>query len=125
MSAVTNAALIRRRNANALTNQPLQHNSLAIVRDIWREVCEVATALRSAAEREDTRIYTHYEGWLPEDTSMDVWLDSWTTLVRDTYPTASLRFNPLTTPSADPSFDPTASDVTDRTQARAQRPTSF
>ena len=125
VSAVTNAALIRRRNANALTNQPLQHNSLAIVRDIWREVCEVATALRSAAEREDTRIYTHYEGWLPEDTSMDVWLDAWTTLVRDTYPTASLHFNPQTTPGADPSFDPTASDVADRTQARAQRPTSF
>ena len=65
------------------------------------------------------------EGWLPEDTSMDVWLDAWTTLVRDTYPTASLRFNPQTTPSADPSFDPTASDVAARTQARAQRPTSF
>ena len=41
----------------------------------------------SAAERADTRIYTHYEGWLPDDTSMKVWHNVWTTLLRDTYRT--------------------------------------
>ena len=56
-------------------------------------VCATSTALRTIAEREETRIYTHFEGWLPDedDRPMAQWRASWYAMVRDTYPKVRLH----------------------------------
>ena len=94
LAAATNAALIRRRNHNAFcTAAPLQYEPARLVRTIMDSVCATSTALRTMAEREETRIYTHFEGWLPDedDRPMAQWRASWYAMVRDTYPKVRLH----------------------------------
>ena len=100
VSAATNTVLIRRRHNNAYnTSLPLQHDTWKAVRAIMNIINDNATATRTLAEKEETRIYTHYEGWLPadEDLPTNKWRDAWTSsagLLRDTHPrTTSPRKN--------------------------------
>ena len=72
-------------------------------------LCRVATALRASAEREETRIYTHYEGWLPEedDRPLHKWHTAWSPLVTNTHPRVRLDPRPPAPGTApEPGFDP-------------------
>ena len=62
LAAVTNSYLIRRRHANAHGRGPLVACTKTAIRHITHHLCRVATALRTSAEREETNIYTYYEG---------------------------------------------------------------
>ena len=133
LSAATNAALITRRNHNKYnTKCPLQHDVNTIVRKILTTVCATATAMRTAAEREETRIYTHYEGWLPDedDRPTVAWSHHWCRqglgLLRDTQPAAQLAFPlPLVNASPNPPFDPTDAQVAARIQQRNSENVSY
>ena len=126
VSAATNAALIARRNHNAFnTKCPLQHDVNAIVRKVLTTVCTAATAARTTAEREETRIYTHYEGWLPDDDDLPTtaWRRTWCErghgFLRDTQPRAALAFQlPLSHAAPNPHFDLNDPAVLTRTGQR-------
>jgi hypothetical protein len=98
LAAATNSHLMRRRLANShLTHLPLQYDAPTIANRILQEVCQTATAMRDIARREEDRIYTHYEGWLPTDPEewpTAVWQSRWSrsqfALLADTYPAAKL-----------------------------------
>ena len=111
LAAVTNAVLLRRRNNNALCpDKPLQYDTQASVARIIQTVADVATAMRVTATREEDRIYTTYEGWLPdeEDRSTVKWQQAWCNsgLLRNTYPRASPAISlPLSDVCAIPTVD--------------------
>ena len=124
IAAATNTVLLRRRNHNAHhTKSPLQFDTATAVKRVFDLVCTVATATRTAATREENRIYTHYEGWLPPDEDLPTteWQNSWcgNGILRDTYPRASLALSPVTTGAPDPVVDTTQPDVAARLQQRA------
>ena len=133
LSAATNAALITRRNNNKYnTKCPLQYDVNTIVRKILTTVCATATAMRTAAEREETRIYTHYEGWLPDEDDRPTveWSHRWCQqglgLLHDTQPKAKLAFTlPLANASPNPPFDLSDAQVTTRTQQRNNETVSY
>ena len=79
--------------------------------------------MRTTAELEERRMYTHYEGWMPEDEEewpSNVWRARWckSSLLRDTHPRSALNFS---LPSQavriedHPSYDP--DDATVRSRA--------
>ena len=75
------------------------------------------------ATQEENRIYTNYEGWLPDEDERptNVWSNNWTGLIRESYP--NVTADPLpTTPSAliapPPDFDPQAADLLARLATR-------
>ena len=113
LAAATNAALIRRRNNNALCpSLPLQHDTNTVIANIVTTLCTVATALRTVAEREEDRIYTDYEGWLPpdEDLPTSVWHDAWCaygqSLLHSTQPRTRPQFAmPLPAAAPHPTYD--------------------
>ena len=78
---------------------------------IVKEVCQVATAGRTIATKEENRIYTNYEGWLPDEDERptSVWSNSWDGLIRETYPnvTTSSPNSPHCTDSACTRLRPT------------------
>ena len=101
------------------------------VRRILATVCRVATATRTAAEREEDRIYTHFEGWLPDDDDLPTtkWTNAWCYtaqgpsrgLLRNSRPAATLAFPlPCAGAARNPPFDPTHPDVIRRIQARSK-----
>ena len=47
--------------------------------------------IRTSAERDEDFIYTHYEGWLPDDDERPttLWANAWSPITRNTYPKAS------------------------------------
>ena len=125
IAAATYDALIRRRNNNALnTRCPLQYDVDVTVGRILATVCRVATATRAAAERDEDRIYTHYEGWLPDDDDLPTakWTNAWCKgFLRGTRPSASPTFAlPCTGTAHNPPFDTTHPDVIARTQQRSR-----
>ena len=76
------------------------------------------------AERKEDSIYTHYEGWLPEDDKLrtTMWQDAWCDLVRDTRPTVCLRTPaPTDVPSTHPTYDTTNPTTATRINARTQQ----
>ena len=90
LAAVTNAVLLRRRNNNALClDKPLHYDTQTSVARIVQTVADVATAMRVTATREEDRIYTTYEGWLPdeEDRPTVKWRQAWCNsgLLRNVY----------------------------------------
>ena len=126
LSAATNYCLIRRRNRNALCpHLPLKYEPNISVADIFAQVTETATALRTIAEREENRIYTHYEGWLPDETPTNAWVAQWcsTGLMHNTRPRVQLQSPlPSTTPADAEQLPPLqldAAPVTDRIRARS------
>ena len=131
ISAATNAALIRRRNNNALnTKCPLQTDVSTIVRSIFSTVCQTATVMRTTAQRTETMIYTHYEGWLPEDEKLPTteWAHDWCVngIMQDVEPSATLQFDlaNITIPD-NPQFDTNDPAVATRVQQRLQTPLSY
>ena len=128
LAAATNAALIRRRNHNALnTALPIQYDPQRTVQSIMRSTCDVATALRTKAEREETRIYTNFEGWLPEDEDerpVAKWTHAWCAVVRDTHPRvclfASTPFKHSQHSLQCPDVDTADPDVVSRLDARSK-----
>ena len=120
LAAVTNSYLIRRRHANAHSRGPLVTCVQTAVRHITHHLCQVATALRTSAEREETNIYTHYEGWLPDDDDRPVhkWQQAWGPLLTDTHPRTRLHLRPPAPGTApEPTFDPTDGPTVARFQA--------
>jgi hypothetical protein len=108
LAAATNSTLLRRRNHNAHSrDHPLRIRAEILVEHTLRLTAETATAMRTAATREEDSIYTHYEGWLPEDDDLPTtkWANQWTPLMRDSYPQATPRFTPPA-PIALPLYDP-------------------
>jgi hypothetical protein len=128
LAAATNAALIRRRNHNALnTALPIQYDPQRTAQSIMRSTCDVATALRTKAEREETRIYTNFEGWLPEDEDerpVGKWTHAWCAVVRDTHPRvclfASTPFKHTQHSLQCPDVDTADPDVVSRLDARSK-----
>ena len=121
-AAITNHALIRRRNNNALDpSRPLQHDTLTTINQVLKELCEVASALRTVAEREEDRIYTHYEGWLPEQEKLptEIWQNTWTAMMTGTQPTVTLK-TPPPTPTSHPTYDTADPTVSARIDARSK-----
>ena len=128
IAAATNFHLLRRRNCNALSpTVPLQYDPAPLLRDIFSTVCAAATAMRTGAHTDETWIYTHFEGWLPEEGKrpMDKWRDAWTSpsqpLVHDSHPRTTLRHPIPPDPSPMPMFNIDAPDV--RARALRIRPT--
>ena len=78
-AAATCHCLLQRRHRNASERAlPLEHDSAVLLKKITQTVASVAAAHRTIAIREETRIYTHYEGWLPEeDGPVESWENSW------------------------------------------------
>ena len=108
ISAATNLVLMRRRHHNANNPAlPLQHDTAKTIARVLRVICETATATRTIAEREETRIYTHYEGWLPDEDDLPTneWLAAWSGLVRSTQPSVTLLSPPPTDAHGDPPYD--------------------
>ena len=95
---------------------------------MFRLTSEVATAMRTLAEQEERRIYTHYEGWMPKDQKdwpTHVWRERWCSgllggLLRDTKPQASPAFTLPLAPSADTAPEPAWSPDPE-TQERLRR----
>ena len=122
LAAATNTCLIRRRNHNAHNCAcPLQHDSPALIRNIFHTACRTATAMRTLAQGEERWMYTHYEGWMPADEDewpTNVWRSRWCGLLRDTRPQTSPAFPLPLPPSPDaadePTYDLTAPDVQSR-----------
>ena len=88
---------MRRRHHNAHNPAlPLQHDTAKTVARVLKMICDTATATRAIAEREETRIYTHYEGWLPDEADLPTtaWVAAWNGLVRDARPSVTLRTDP-------------------------------
>ena len=81
------------------------------IRTILQDVASIATAQRTLAERNETYMYTHYEGWLPETLPTEEWRDEWQSLILDTKPRATTRFKPsdsqgqLAGSCPDPTYD--------------------
>ena len=79
----------------------LQHNGLATNTFVQRTL----------AERDETFIYTHYEGWLPETLPTEEWQNTWLPLATDSRPRVSTHFKPsdsyrqLVGSCPDPTFD--------------------
>ena len=123
MAAVTNSYLINRRHTNASGRGPLVVSPQTAVRHITHHLCRVATALRTAAQREQTRIYTHYEGWLPddEDKPMTKWTEAWCPLVTDAQPCVRLRRHAAPADPT-PSYDLTDTAVAARFRSICNRP---
>ena len=125
-AAATNLALVRRRHHNALdTRKPPQYDTSATVARIFADVCETATTLRTTAEREEDRIYTHYEGWLPDEEKLPTteWQKAWceTNLLRNSRPATSLA-TPLPTGAPnDPVYDDSDPATAARIVARSQQ----
>ena len=95
------------------------------VRKVLATVCTAATAARTTAEREETRIYTHYEGWLPDDDDLPTtaWLRTWCErghgFLQNARPRAALTFQlPLSHAAPNPQFDPNDPEVLTRTRQR-------
>jgi len=116
VAAATNACLLRRRHHNAYNPKTsvssLQHDTQRTIESILLLVRKTATAMRTLARKEEDRIYTHFEGWLPaeEEQPTEEWRTHWCSrgLLKDTQPRASLNFTlPLTAPHAapDPTYD--------------------
>ena len=128
---MTNDYLIRRRHHNAHnTAFALAHDTPKAVAHIYASLAATATAMRSRAEAEENMIYTHYEGWLPEEEKLPTtkWNASWCGDHQDSprifcpsRPAVGLK-EPLPTNTPDaapqPTFDPTAPDVLARQQQR-------
>ena len=124
LAAVTNSYLIRRRHANAHGHGPLVTCASTAVRHITHHLCRVATALRTSAEREETNIYTHYEGWLPDDDDRPLhkWQTAWCPLVTDTQPRVRLHLRPPAPGTApEPDFNPTDGPTVARYRAIRNR----
>ena len=105
--------------------KPPQYDTSATVARIFADVCETATALRTTAEREEDRIYTHYEGWLPDEEKLPTteWQKAWceTNLLRNSRPATSLA-TPLPTGAPnDPVYDDSDPATAARTVARSQQ----
>ena len=63
--------VMRRRHHNAHNPAlPIQHDTAKTVARVLRMICDTATVTRAIAEREETRIYTHYEGWQPDEADL-------------------------------------------------------
>ena len=119
--------LLRRRNHNALnTKCPLHYDINRTTQEILRLYCQTASALRETARQQEDWIYTHYEGWLPDEDERPVtkWEDAWCSTVCRAKP-CRLKYNcPLTPQPGEPplpTFDQTAPDVVARTQCRASQ----
>ena len=115
---------MRRRHHNANNPAlPLQHDTAKTIARVLRVICETATATRTVAEREETRIYTHYEGWLPEEDDLPTnkWLASWSGLVRSTQPSVTLLSPPPANAHGDPPYDLTDPSVIARQTERSNR----
>ena len=127
LAAATNTVLIRRRNNNALnTRCPLQHDTAAAVGHVFRQIRDMATATYREAVREEDRIYTSYEGWLPDEDDLPTteWTNAWinSRLLRFPNPYAALDF-PLPAPTAagvepGPVYDANDPAVLARSQSR-------
>ena len=109
LSAIVNTVLVRRRNHNALnTKCPLQHDTQRTVRDICHLLRDITTTSYKDAVAKENHIYTHYEGWLPDEDKLPTsqWLDAWTAsnlldAPTGSKPTTALKFSlPVTTPGA-------------------------
>ena len=115
----------RRLETRSEMQGPLQYDVQSIVRKILTTVCDAATATRTAAEREETRIYTHFEGWLPDEEERPTvaWSRRWCRLgiglLNDTKPAATPAA-PLSTIryAPNPQFDPTNAQVAERIRQR-------
>ena len=105
-----------------------QHDPSTIIANILSTVCTTATATRTKAEREENTIYTHYEGWLPDEAERPttIWAEQWCNstgglgLVRNSQPRASLPYPP---PHAAirPYYNPLSDEAVQR--ARSRQPT--
>ena len=93
--------------------------------------------MRSGAEAEENMIYTHYEGWLPDDEDLPTtqWRGRWcgdssdSPCIFDPHrPSVALKHplptNPPNDAAPSPAFDPTAPDVLARQQQRHLSPHS-
>ena len=124
LAAATNEALIRRRHNNALnTTCPLQYDTAKTIASILNSVSATATALWTSAERDEDFIYTHYEGWLPDDDERPttLWATAWGPITRDTYPKASTSLTINNHGAAhDPTPDPNDPAVAARIRQRTQ-----
>ena len=91
---------------------------------ILADTCSVATALRTAAERQETAIYTHYEGWLPDEEELptNLWRAAWCDLLHDSRPAARLADPAPTAGFNDPPVDLSDPTVAARVTARSQQP---
>ena len=135
LAAITNDCLLRRRNHNAHNTQvALQHHTSLAVNNIYSTLAATATALRTGAENEENMIYTHYEGWLPDEADrpttkwMFQWCGEWEDsprIFKPDRPSVSLQV-PLPTDPPDaapePTFAPDAADVLARKQERLNTP---
>ena len=119
---------MRRRHHNAYKYNPgpLQHDTNKTIARILNLVCDTATATRTTAEREENRIYTHYEGWLPDEEELPTnkWQDAWGNLVKNTRPAVTLRTPPPTDAHTDPPYDLNDPNVIARLSER-QQPHSY
>ena len=118
--AATNTYLLRRRHRNANGPGPLDTDTPKAIRAILNDVGSIATAQRTLAERDETFIYTHYEGWLPETLPTEEWQNTWLPLATDSRPRVSTHFKPsdsyrqLVGSCPDPTFDRNHPDTTSR-----------
>ena len=87
--------------------------------------------MRTTAQRTETMIYTHYEGWLPEDEKLPTteWAHDWCVngiFMQDVEPSATLQFDlaSITVPD-NPQFDTNDPAVAMRVQQRLQTPPSY
>ena len=136
LAAVTNDYLIRRRHHNAHnTAFALAHDTPRATADIYASLAATATAMRSSAEAEENMIYTHYEGWLPEEEELPTtkWRARWCgdhtdcpRIFNPHRPSVTLKEPLPTNPPRDaappPAFDPAAPDVLARQQQRHLNP---
>ena len=119
-AAATNTYLLSRRHRNAHGPGPLDTDTPKAIRTILQDVASIATAQRTLAERDETYIYTHYEGWLPETLPTEEWWGEWQSLILDTKPRATTRFKPsdsqgqLVGSCPDPTYDPNHPDTKTR-----------
>ena len=119
-AAATNAYLLRRRHRNANGPGPLDSDTPKAIRAILHDVASIATAQRTLAERDETFIYTHYEGWLPETLPTEEWEKTWLSLAYDSRPRVAMKFKTsdsyrqLTGSCPDPTFNRNHPDTISR-----------
>ena len=134
LSAIVNTILIRRRNHNALnTKCPLQHDTTRAVRDIFAMLRSVTTTSHRDAVAKENYIYTHYEGWLPDDDDLPTnkWIDAWAAnnllnVPNDSQPFATPKFALPTSPATPhPTYDTHAPSTASRIGGRITQRVSY
>ena len=69
--------LMERRNNNTRTDIPLNHDTSATIRKIFRHTCTIAKGLLRNAEKEESRIYRTFNKWVPDKTPVEECKELW------------------------------------------------